>query len=62
MTPDEEHWADALAIERIHGDSAVDWLIDRITELVADNERDGVARYLDIIDRLDQLRKRSAQH
>jgi len=57
-TPDEERWAEALAIERIHGDSAHDWVIDRITELALDGDRDGVARYLEIIDRLDQLRER----
>ncbi|WP_267389273.1 hypothetical protein [Sphingomonas sp. GC_Shp_3] len=59
MTPDEERWAEALAIERIHGDSAHEWVIDRITELAADHDRDGVARYLEIIDRLDQLRQRT---
>jgi hypothetical protein len=55
---DEERWAEALAIERIHGESAHDWVIDKITELAADNDRDGVARFLEIIDRLDQLRQR----
>jgi len=62
MTPDEERWAEALAIERTHGEAAHEWVIDRITELAADNDRYGVARYLEIIDRLDQLRERGAQH
>jgi hypothetical protein len=62
MTPDEERWAEALAIERIHGDAAHEWVIDRITELATDGDRDGVARFLEIIDRLDQLRERGASN
>jgi len=62
MTPDEERWAEALAIERIHGDTAQEWVIDRITELAADSDRDGVARFLEIIDRLDLLRTQGPRH
>lgn len=58
MTPDEERWAEALAIERIHGDTAQDWVIDRITELAIEGDEAGVARFMDIINRLDQLRER----
>jgi hypothetical protein len=57
MTPDEERWAEALAIERTHGEAAHEWVIDRLTELAADNDRYGVARFLEIINRLDQLRE-----
>lgn len=33
MTPDQERWAEALTIERIHGDGAVEWVVARITDL-----------------------------
>jgi hypothetical protein len=59
MTQNEQRWAEALAIERMHGEGAHEWVIDRITELAAEGDRDGVARFLEIIDRLDQLRERS---
>jgi len=54
----KERWAEALAIERIHGDSARDWLIKRITQLGADGDEAGVARFMEIIDRLDKLAER----
>jgi hypothetical protein len=59
---DEERWAEALAIERIHGDSAHSWVIDRITQLGADRDHAGVARFMEIIDRLDKLAERSQRH
>jgi hypothetical protein len=59
---DEERWAEALAIKRIHGDTAHDWVIDRITQLGADGDKAGVARFMEIIDRLDMLRQRRAVH
>jgi hypothetical protein len=62
MTPDEERWAEALAIERIHGDGAHDWVVGRLVELAAEHDTGGVARYLEIIDRLDQLREGGAAH
>lgn len=62
MAPNEERWAEALAIERIHGDTAHDWVIDRITQLGADGDAAGVARFMEIIDRLDQLAERGARH
>jgi hypothetical protein len=55
MTHDEERWAEALAIEQIHGDGAHDWVIERITQLGADGDEAGVARFMEIIDRLDML-------
>ncbi|WP_267386557.1 hypothetical protein [Sphingomonas sp. GC_Shp_3] len=62
MTHDEERWAEALAIEQIHGDGAHDWVIERITQLGADGDEAGVARFMEIIDRLDVLRQRRAVH
>jgi hypothetical protein len=61
-TLDEERWAEALTIERTHGESAHDWVIDRITQLGADGDVAGVARFMEIIDRLDKLQEHGAPH
>jgi hypothetical protein len=60
-SPDEERWAEALAIERIHGDGAYDWVIERIGQLAFDGDDVGVARFMAIIDRLDMLREPGAR-
>lgn len=61
LTTDEERWAEALAIERIQGDTAHDWVIERIPQLGADGDEAGVARFMEIIDRLDRLRERGTR-
>jgi hypothetical protein len=58
----EERWAKALAIERIHGDSARDWVIDRIKQLGAAGHEAGVARFMEIIDRLERMRDPGERH
>jgi hypothetical protein len=52
----KEHWVGELVIDRLHGNSLHKEAIDRITKLAADNDRDDVARYIEIIASLDQLR------
>jgi hypothetical protein len=54
MPPDEERWAEALAIERSQGSSAYDWVIDRITKLRPDGDDAGVARLAEVAGRPDQ--------
>lgn len=62
MTIDEERWAEALMIERIHGGSAVDWAVSRIVALASCGDEAGVARFMEIVDRLDVLWARGTPH
>jgi hypothetical protein len=56
MTPDRERWAEALAIERQHGDSAIEFVAGRISACSLAGDDAGVERLRQIADRLDQLR------
>jgi hypothetical protein len=56
MTPDQERWAEALAIERLHGESATEFLAGRIGACALAGDDAGVERLRQIADRLDQLR------
>jgi hypothetical protein len=55
MTPDQERWAEALAIQRLHGDRAVEFIVKRVATLAAEGDMAGVARWREIVGRLDQL-------
>ena len=55
MTPDQERWAEALAIKRMHGDQAEAWVADRMTALSASGDYAGVERFRLFLDRLGQL-------
>ncbi|MBB5698514.1 DUF6961 family protein [Sphingomonas yantingensis] len=55
MTPDEERWAEALMVERQHGDRAGEHIAERITALALAGDDAGVARWLEIAARLDAL-------
>lgn len=55
MTTDEERWAEALAIERLHGDRAPVWIAERIGALALAGDAAGVARFKEIARRLDQM-------
>ena len=55
MTPDEERWAEALAIERLHGDKAPVWVAERIGALALAGDTAGVARFKEIAARLVDL-------
>ncbi|WP_152616661.1 DUF6961 family protein [Sphingomonas sp. ERG5] len=56
MTPDRERWAEALAVERQHGDRAPAFIAERIAALALAGDIAGVARWKDIAARIDQLR------
>ena len=61
MTPDEERWAEALAIERIHGDRALVWVAERIGALALASDDAGVQRFKEIAARLDQITRGARQ-
>ena len=56
MTPDQERWAEALAIERQHGDRAPVFIAERIGALALVGDEAGVERFRQIAARLDELR------
>lgn len=56
MNPDQERYAEALAIERLHGPGAPRWIAERIGALALAGDVAGVARFQEIAIRLDGLR------
>ena len=56
MTPEQERWAEALAIERQHGADAPRWVAVQIGALALAGDESGVRRFRDIGAKLDQLR------
>lgn len=60
MTPDQERWAEALAIQRIHGDRAHVWVAERLGALALQGDVAGVTRFREIAARLDQLMRPGA--
>ena len=61
LTPDQERWAEALAIERLHGEHAPAYVAERIGALALAGDEAGVERFWTIAVRLYQLRRGSAQ-
>lgn len=57
MSPDEERLAEALAVERIHGERAADHVYDRAKALAEAGDMDGVRRWMEIGDWLDRLQQ-----
>ncbi len=55
MTPDQERWAEALAIERQHGMMAPMWIAERIGALAMAGDHVGVARFRKIAAKHEQL-------
>ncbi|WP_300114275.1 hypothetical protein [Sphingobium sp.] len=55
MTPDQERYAEALAIERMHGAYAPQWIAERIGSLAMAGDEAGVLRLVEIARRLDEL-------
>lgn len=55
MTPDQERWAEALMVSRIHGPRAPLHVVDRIVALTLTGDTAGVARWEEIAARLVQL-------
>jgi hypothetical protein len=58
LTPERERYAEALAVERIHGDQAPAFIAERIGALAAAGDEAGVQRWREIADRFDQLQDR----
>lgn len=59
LTPDEERMAEALAVERAHGERALAFVAERIEALTGAGDMAGVARWQAIAARLAQLRPSS---
>ena len=55
MTAEQERWAEALAVERLHGDRAQMHVAERVRELALAGDERGVARWREIAERLDRL-------
>ncbi|WP_422125392.1 DUF6961 family protein [Sphingobium arseniciresistens] len=58
MRADLERWAEALAVERQQGAEAPRFIADKVRTLALAGDHAGVARWLDIATRLDQLQNR----
>ena len=56
LTPDQERWAEALAIEKMHGERAPMWIAERLGALALEGNYAGIERMMEIAERLDQLR------
>lgn len=52
---DRMRWAEALAIERLHGDAAPRWVAERIGALALAGDADGVERFREIARRMERL-------
>lgn len=58
MTPDQERWAEALQVEKQHGENAALFIISRLQALVAAGDAAGMRRWADIALRyLELVRK-----
>lgn len=55
MTSENERWAEALQVERQHGDAAPVFIATRIGTLAAAGDEAGVRRWREIAAKLDQL-------
>ena len=56
MNPEQERWAEALAIEKRYGDEAPVYVAERIGALATAGDAAGVERFMQIAERLDKLR------
>ena len=56
MTPDEERWAEALAIKKQHGDEVLPFVAVRIFELGQAGDAEGVQRWFEILTKVHDLR------
>ncbi|RYD65563.1 MAG: hypothetical protein EOP58_07215 [Sphingomonadales bacterium] len=59
MTPDQERWAEALAVERLHGARAPVWIAERIGALALAGDTAGVARFRQIAAKLESIQRAS---
>ncbi|MEG3089609.1 DUF6961 family protein [Sphingomonas sp. PB4P5] len=58
LTPERERSAEALEVERIHGDHAPAFIAARIGALASAGDEPGVQRWREIADRFDRLQCR----
>ncbi len=63
MTAEQERWAEALAVDRLHGGGAPRYIAERIGALALAGDADGLTRWREIAARLDKLiiSRKSAQ-
>ncbi len=52
---DRMRWAEALAIERLHGDDAPRWIAERIGALALAGDADGIERFKGIARRMERM-------
>jgi hypothetical protein len=57
LSPEQERWAEALAVERQHGEDAPRFVAERIGELALAGDMKGVLRWREIASRLDEIRR-----
>lgn len=57
MTPEQERWAEALAVLRMHGTEAEAFVAKRIETLAGARDTAGVARWQAIAARMRQVRE-----
>ena len=55
MTPEQERWAEALAVHRMYGQQAAEHVAERIGGLAVVGDQDGIDRWIEIARRLVQL-------
>lgn len=55
LTPEQERWAEALAVERAHGEGTPAFIADRVRALALQGDGNGVQRWRDIAAKFDEL-------
>ena len=61
MSPEEERWSEALAVDRQHGPMAPAIIEERIRTLALAGDEAGVKRWREIAARYDQLQRGTVQ-
>lgn len=61
MTPEQERWAEALAIERQHGEDAPRFIAERIGALALVGDQEGIERWKAIATKLDEIRRSTSR-
>lgn len=52
VTPDQFRWAEALSLEKLHGEAGAHFVAERIGAQALASDESGVERFLQIADRL----------
>ena len=61
MPLDQERWAEAHTVLKLHGDDAFTFIAERIIALARDGDEDGVNRWREIADRVSRLQRGTLQ-